>query len=72
MRKKRVYKKHYKEDTKHGRIDLGRLINYVMHDGKKSVAEKVVYDALDIIAKETKEDALVVFERAVADRKSVV
>ncbi len=67
MRKKRVYKKHYKEDTKHGRIDLGRLINYVMHDGKKSVAEKVVYDALDIIAKETKEDALVVFERAVAN-----
>ena len=67
MRKKRVYKKHYKEDTKHGRIDLGRLINYVMHDGKKSVAEKVVYDALDIIAKETKEDALVVFDRAVAN-----
>ncbi len=72
MRKKRVYKKHYKADTKHGRIDLGRLINYVMCDGKKSIAEKVVYDALDIIAKETKEDALVVFDRAMENASPIL
>ncbi len=67
MRKQRVYTKHFRADHKHGRIDLGRFINYVMHDGEKSVAEKVVYGALDQVAKETKEDAVVVFERAMTN-----
>lgn len=35
-----------------------------MHDGKKSVAERVVYDAFDIIKAETKEDPMQVFETA--------
>lgn len=64
MRKKRVYKKHYQADIIHGRLDLGRFINYVMQDGKKSVAERVVYDALKKIEKETKQDAVATFEKA--------
>lgn len=64
MRKKRVYKKYYKPDPVHGRVDLGRFINYCMWDGKKTTAEKVIYEALDKIAEETKEDAIAVFERA--------
>ncbi len=63
MRKKRVYKKYHKADTVHARVDLGRFINYVMQDGKKSVAEKIVYDAFDKI-KATKQDPVVVFEKA--------
>lgn len=35
-----------------------------MEDGKKSVAEKLVYDALERVGKETKEDSLKVFEKA--------
>jgi len=65
MRKKRVYKKYYKPDEKHARVDLGRFINYVMRDGKKSIAEKAVYRALDIVEKQTKEKGIDVFERAV-------
>ena len=65
MRKKRVYRKHYKGDARYDRIDLGRLVNYVMQDGKKSVAEGVVYDMMDYIAKETKQDPLTVFDKAV-------
>jgi small subunit ribosomal protein S7 len=49
MRKKRVYKKYYNPDLKFDRIDLGRFINSVMWDGKKSLAEKLVYGALDIV-----------------------
>ncbi len=64
MRKKRVYKKYHTPDSKYGRVDLGRFINYTMKDGKKSVAEKVVYGALERIAKETKEDPIAVFEKA--------
>lgn len=49
----------------YGRVDIGRLINRVMHDGKKSVAEKVVHDAFERIKKITKEDPVVIFERAI-------
>ncbi|MBI5220717.1 MAG: 30S ribosomal protein S7 [Candidatus Liptonbacteria bacterium] len=67
MRKQRVYAKHFRADHEHGRIDLGRFINYVMHDGEKSIAEKVVYRALERVAEETKENAVVVFERAMTN-----
>ena len=64
MRKKRVYKKYHEPDPQHSRIDLGRFINYVMRDGKKSIAELVVYDALARVEKETKQSPLAVFEKA--------
>lgn len=64
MRKKRVYKKFHQPDVVHGRVELGRFINYVMKDGKKSTAEKLVYTAFDKIKEITKEEPLVVFERA--------
>ena len=64
MRKKRIYKKFHQPDVVHGRVELGRFINYVMKDGKKSTAEKLVYTAFDKIKETTKEEPLVVFERA--------
>ncbi len=64
MRKKRIYKKFHQPDVVHGRVELGRLINYVMEDGKKSTAEKLVYGAFDKVKEITKEDPLVVFDRA--------
>ena len=41
-----------------------RLINNVMYDGKKGVAQKIVYDAFDIIAEQTGKEPLEVFESA--------
>jgi len=64
MRKKRVYKKHYKPDLRFSRVDVARFVNYVMRDGKKSTAERLVYDAFDKVKKATGEDALKVFEKA--------
>ena len=64
MRKKRVYKKFHQPDVVHGRVELGRFINYVMKDGKKSTAEKLVYNAFDKIKEITKEEPMVVFDRA--------
>jgi small subunit ribosomal protein S7 len=72
MRKKRVYKKHYKGDTKHARVDIGRLINYIMRDGKKSIAERVVYDAFDRIKELTKEEGIVVFDRAMENTQPLL
>ena len=41
-----------------------RLINNIMYDGKKGVAQKIVYDAFDIIREKTGKDPLEVFEEA--------
>ena len=41
-----------------------KLINNVMLDGKKGVAQKIVYDAFEIVAEKTGKDALEVFEEA--------
>src|SRR5437879_63734 len=72
MRKKRVYKKYHKPDLVHDRIDLGRFVNYVMRDGRKSVAEKIVYEAFDKVKEVTKEDPLKVFEKAVENASPVL
>ena len=41
-----------------------RLVNSIMLDGKKGVAQKIVYDAFEIVAEKTGKDALEVFEQA--------
>ncbi|HAZ09276.1 MAG TPA: 30S ribosomal protein S7 [Elusimicrobia bacterium] len=52
-------------DYKFKSVLVSRLINKLDHKGKKSVAERVMYDALDIVAERTKENALDVFTRAI-------
>ncbi len=65
-RKKRVYKnkKYLKPDPKFGNMALSKFINYMMYDGKKSVSQRIIYDALDIISDTTKNDPLVIFDTA--------
>jgi small subunit ribosomal protein S7 len=72
MRKKRVYKKYYEADTKYNRVDIGRFVNYVMEDGKKSIAEKLVHRSFDIIQETTKEDPIAVFEKAIQNASPVL
>jgi small subunit ribosomal protein S7 len=67
MRRKRIYKKHYKPDSRYNRIDVSRFINYVMRDGKKTIAEKIVYKAFNLIQEQTKEDPIIVFEKAISN-----
>ncbi len=64
MRKKRNYKRDILPDIRYENLAIARFINYLMHDGKKSVAQKVMYAALDEVAKETKKDPMEVFEKA--------
>jgi len=72
MRRKRTYKKFKEPDTKYDSIAVGRFINYVMEDGKKSVAAKVVYDAFDILKKKAKDDPLKIFESAISNTAPAV
>ena len=72
MRKKRVYKKFHKPDVVHGRVELGRFINYVMRDGKKTTAERLVYGAFDRVKAITKEDPMAVFEKALENASPMI
>jgi small subunit ribosomal protein S7 len=51
-------------DAKFGDVILTKFMNSIMYDGKKSVAETIVYDAFDIIEKKTRAEPLVVFKQA--------
>ncbi len=65
MRKSTYYKKRVRQpDPRYNRVDVGLFINYLMTEGKKSVAERVLYDAFDTIKAEKQADPLKVFEAA--------
>ncbi len=63
-RKGSVPKREVLPDPIYGSKIITKLINGIMIDGKKGVAQKIVYDALTIVNEKTEEDALEVFEAA--------
>ncbi len=64
-RRRVVAKRDVLPDPKHGSQTLAKFMNHVMVSGKKAVAEKIVYGALDIVAERLKtNDPIEVFEQA--------
>ncbi len=59
-------------DPKFGNRTLSKFMNIVMQDGKKSVAEKIVYGALDRVAEKSSADALEMFEKALGNIRPMV
>lgn len=72
MRKKRNYKRDHAPDLKHDNVAISRFINQVMRDGKKLVAEKIVYGAFTEIEATHKQDPVTVFEKALQNTSPVV
>jgi len=64
MRGKPAQKRKILPDIKYQSTVLAKFINSLMERGKKAVAQKIVYQAFDIIEKKTKEKALDVFDMA--------
>jgi len=64
MRGKQAIKREIEPDPKFGNVTVAKFTNYVMRQGKKSVAQKIVYGAFDIIASKAQADPLDVFDRA--------
>ena len=71
-RRRRAEKREVNPDPKFGDVVLSKFINCVMYDGKKSVAEKIVYGALDRIQKKMRRDPLEVFHEAIDNVKPQV
>ncbi len=59
-------------DPKFGDLTLARFINMVMKDGKKSIAEKIVYGALDRVSERGKGDGLEMFGKALENIRPLV
>ncbi|MFQ6019738.1 MAG: 30S ribosomal protein S7 [Dehalococcoidia bacterium] len=64
-RRGKVVRRRISPDAKYNSVRVQMLINKVMKDGKKSVAERIVYGAMDIVAQRTKEEPQQVVEQAI-------
>ncbi|HHE46026.1 MAG TPA: 30S ribosomal protein S7 [Candidatus Moranbacteria bacterium] len=71
-RRKRIYKKDIKVDSKYNNALVGKFITSIMEKGKKSVAERIVYDAFDIIHNRAKRGGLNIFEQAIKNVSPLV
>ncbi len=54
-------------DMKHGSQLLSKLMNYIMQDGKKAAAQRIVYSALEIVEERSDQTALETFNEALAN-----
>ncbi len=59
-------------DSKYNNKLVSRFIKTIMRDGKKSLAESILYDSFDIIEKKTNESPLKVFEKALENVKPMI
>ena len=64
MRGKRAPKREIQPDYKFRDLVVAKLINYVMKKGKKAIAERIVYNAFDLVSEKTKQNPMDVFETA--------
>jgi small subunit ribosomal protein S7 len=72
MRGKPAPKRVIQPDLKYNSVVIGKFINLIMTRGKKSVAERVLYDCFDIIQEKSKKDPLEVFNLAMKNVSPVV
>jgi small subunit ribosomal protein S7 len=72
MRKRTAVKRIKTPDPKFGDIGVSLFINALMLDGKKSIAQRIMYDAIDIISEKTGQNGLEVFRKAMANAGPVL
>ena len=63
-RRGRISKRDVLPDPLYGSKLVTKLVNNIMYDGKKGVAQKIVYEAFDIVKEKTGNDPLEMFEKA--------
>ena len=65
MRRRTAEKREVHADPKFSNQNVTRFVNIVMVEGKKSIAEGIVYGAFDILTQKTSEDSIKVFSKAI-------
>ena len=69
MRKRRAVKRDVLPDPIYNSKLVTKLVNSIMKDGKKGIAQTILYDAFDIVKEKTGEDAMEVFNKAMENIK---
>ena len=65
MRGKQAPKRKITPDPRYNHTDVAKFTNYIMERGKKTVAQKIVYDCFDIIKQKTEKEGIQIFEQAI-------
>ena len=71
-RKRKATKRTFLTDTKYKSDLILKLMNSIMYDGKKTIAEKIVYDALNKLQSKAKEEPIKIFDAAINNIKPTI
>ncbi len=71
-RRREIPKRDVIPDPKHNNKLVSKFINCIMRDGKKSVAESIIYGAFTVIEDKTREDPVKVFEKAINNVRPMI
>jgi small subunit ribosomal protein S7 len=71
-RRREVPKREILPDPKFGDQQVSKFINMIMRNGKKSIAEKIMYNALDSVAAKSSADSVETMEKALENVRPVV
>ena len=63
MRRRRPESRKILPDPIYGDLYVAKFVNYIMNDGKKGVAEKIFYGALDIVKNQTKTEGIKILKK---------
>ena len=71
-RRKKAIKRKLLPDAKFHNVLAARFVNSLMKQGKKSVAERIFYDSIDLVANRSGQDGIEVFQKALENAKPIV
>jgi small subunit ribosomal protein S7 len=71
-RRGKVIRRRVSPDAKHNSVWLQMFINKLMRDGRKSTAERIMYDTLDIIEQRAHRNPVEVFEQAIRNARPIL
>ena len=72
MRRRRPERRQILPDPVYNDKMVAKFVNYIMNRGKKGVAEKIFYGAMDMIKQRTKTDGMAIFEKAIENASPAV
>ena len=64
MRRRRPERRTINPDPKFNDLQISKFLNYLLTEGKKGIAEKILYDAFDIVQDKSKKDPIDIFKKA--------
>ena len=71
-RRKKKEKRNIATDPKYNSVMVAKFINHIMSQGKKNTARRVIYDAFERIEKNSKKDALDIFDQALKNTSPIL